>query len=145
MFADGVIPLCFSIHFEQGRNCFWYLGCYCSQIISHGVDVTMLHAKFGTRLYEFDTELVLGRLQLYMDAIKKKSKGAESTCFGLLDGTVHFIPHPNPKKRFRRIRNNNNIQRAVYNGHKRKHSLKFQSVLVPDGMVAQMFGPVEGR
>ena len=26
MFADGVIPLCFSIHFEQGRNCFWYLG-----------------------------------------------------------------------------------------------------------------------
>ena len=34
----------------------------------------MLHAKFGTRLYEFDTELVLGRLQLYMDAIKKKVK-----------------------------------------------------------------------
>ena len=45
---------------------------YCSQIISHGV--TMLHAKFGTRLYEFDTELVLGRLQLYMDAIKQKVK-----------------------------------------------------------------------
>ena len=76
---------------------------------------------------------------------KKKSKGAVSTCFGLLDGTVHFISRPNPKKRFRRIRNNNNIQRAVYNGHKRKHGLKFQSVVVPDGMVAQMFGPVEGR
>ena len=58
---------------------------------------------------------------------------------------MHFISRPNPKKRFRRIRNNNNIQRAVYNGHKRKHGLKFQSVVVPDGMVAQMFGPVEGR
>ena len=41
--------------------------------------------------------------------------------------------------------NNTNIQRAAYNGHKRKHGLNFQSVVVPEGMVAQMFGPVEGR
>ena len=33
----------------------------------------------------------------------------------------------------------------MYNGHKRHHGLKFQSTVLPDGLVAQMFGPVEGR
>ena len=36
-------------------------------------------------------------------------------------------------------------QRAVYDGHKRVHSLKFQSVVAPNGMTANLFGPVEGR
>ena len=50
-----------------------------------------------------------------------------------MDGTVRPI--------FRASMN----QRAVYNGHKRVHSLKFQSVLAPNGMIANLFGPVEGR
>ena len=116
---------------------------YCSYIVSHGVN--MLYAKFGTRLYAFDTKLVLARLHIYMEAIRVKSQGAATTYFGLLDGTVHYISRPCPKSRFRRIGNNNNIQRATNSDHKRKHCLKFQSVVVPDGMVAQMFGPVEGR
>ena len=33
----------------------------------------------------------------------------------------------------------------VYNGHKRVHSLKYQSVVITNGMIANMFGPVEGR
>ncbi|CAH3020793.1 unnamed protein product, partial [Porites evermanni] len=36
-------------------------------------------------------------------------------------------------------------QRIVYNGHKRVHALKFQSVAVPNGLIANLFGPVEGR
>ena len=36
-------------------------------------------------------------------------------------------------------------QRVVYNGHKRVHALKFQSVVAPIGMIANLFGPVEGR
>ena len=39
----------------------------------------------------------------------------------------------------------NNIQRAVYSGHKRHHGIKLQSIILPDEMIAQMFGPVEGR
>ena len=31
------------------------------------------------------------------------------------------------------------------NGHKREHGIKFQSVVVPNGLVANMFGPFEGR
>lgn len=31
------------------------------------------------------------------------------------------------------------------NGHKRVHALKFQSVIAPNGMIANLYGPVEGQ
>lgn len=36
-------------------------------------------------------------------------------------------------------------QRASFNGHKRVHAIKFQSVVFPDGIIASMNGPYEGR
>ena len=33
----------------------------------------------------------------------------------------------------------------MYNGHKRVHALKFQAVALPNGIVCNLFGPVEGR
>lgn len=36
----------------------------------------------------------------------------------------------------------NQQQRIVYNGNKRVHSLKFQSVALPNGLIGNMFGPV---
>ena len=33
----------------------------------------------------------------------------------------------------------------VYNGHKRVHALKLQSIATPNGLTANLFGPVEGR
>ena len=38
-----------------------------------------------------------------------------------------------------------NNQREVYNGHKRVHALKFQSVVLPNGLIANLNGPYEGR
>jgi len=32
-----------------------------------------------------------------------------------------------------------------YNGHKRTHAIKFQSLLVPNGLIAHLSGPVVGR
>ena len=54
-------------------------------------------------------------------------------CWGFIDGTARPICRP--------TRN----QRLYYSGHKRYHALKFQRVLTPDGMIAQLYGPVEGR
>ena len=34
-------------------------------------------------------------------------------------------------------------QRIVYNGHTRIHSIKFQSVVTPNGRIANMFRPVD--
>ena len=33
-------------------------------------------------------------------------------------------------------------QRLMYNGHKRVHALKFQSVALPNGLIANLYGPV---
>ena len=36
-------------------------------------------------------------------------------------------------------------RRLVYNGHKRVHCFKFQSVVTPFGIVVHLYGPVEGK
>ena len=33
----------------------------------------------------------------------------------------------------------------MYNGHKRLHGIKFQSVVAPNGLIANLFGPEEGK
>lgn len=35
-------------------------------------------------------------------------------------------------------------QRVFYNGHKRKHAIKFQGVMTPDGIFVDLHGPVPG-
>ncbi|ETV64587.1 hypothetical protein H257_18550 [Aphanomyces astaci] len=33
----------------------------------------------------------------------------------------------------------------MYYGHKRRHAIKFQTVVTPDGIISHVFGPIEGR
>ena len=116
----------------------------CSLIVNHCVN--LICAKFENRLTDFDSVLVLERLEEYQRAIEIKSEGAATHCFALIDATLHQICRPWGRTNKRRgLTNNNRIQQAAYSGHKRHHGLKFQSVIVPDGMIVQMFGPVEGR
>ena len=56
-----------------------------------------------------------------------------TNCFGLSDGNVRQISKPGES------------QRILYNGHKIVHSLRFQSVALPNGLIANVYGPVEGR
>ena len=70
-------------------------------------------------------------LQEYACAIARQGSPL-TNCFGFIDGTVRPICRPGEK------------QRVVYNGHKRVHALKFQSVVVPNGLIANLYGPVEG-
>ena len=71
-------------------------------------------------------------LEQYARAIQRMGAPL-GNCFGFVDGTVRPISRPDEN------------QRIVYNGHKRVHTLKFQSVAVPNGLIANLFGPVEGR
>ena len=68
-------------------------------------------------------------LQQYADAIHQRG-AALNNCFRFIDGTVRPIWRPEQQ------------QRIMYNGHKRIHSMKFQSVTLPNGLIANMFGPV---
>lgn len=72
------------------------------------------------------------KLQEYTNVIT--TQGSPLTnCFGFLDGTVRPTCRPGGE------------QRIVFNGHKRVHSPKFQSVALPYGLTANLYGPVEGR
>ena len=68
-------------------------------------------------------------LQEYANAIHRAGAALDN-CFGFIDGTVRAISRPGKD------------QRLVYNGHKRVHALKFQSVSLPNGIIANLFGPV---
>ena len=70
-----------------------------------------------------------GFLEQYAAAIAGKGAALDN-CFGFVDGTVCPISKPGEQ------------QRIVYNGHKRVHALKFQSVAVPNGLIANMDSPV---
>ncbi|XP_030842389.1 uncharacterized protein LOC115924448 [Strongylocentrotus purpuratus] len=72
------------------------------------------------------------QLRIYADVIHQKGAPLNN-CWGFIDGTVRPICRPGEH------------QRVAYNGHKRVHSLKYQSVTSPNGMIANLYGPVEGR
>ena len=62
------------------------------------------------------------------------AKGACLTnCWGFLDGSQMRICRPSVG------------QEAIYNGHKRQHSFKFQSLMLPCGIIVHFWGPFEGR
>lgn len=68
-------------------------------------------------------------LESYARAIASKGSPLPN-CVGFIDGTVRPICRPEQN------------QRIVYNGHKRVHGIKYQSVVLPNGMIANMYGPV---
>ena len=69
------------------------------------------------------------KLEVYAATVQDKGAALDN-CFGFIDGTVRPICRPGEN------------QRILYNGHKRVHAIKFQSVTLPNGMIAQLFGPV---
>ena len=71
-------------------------------------------------------------LQGFCNTIHQKG-AALSNCWGFLDGTVRSISRPNES------------QKILYNGYKKVHAIKFQSVVAPNGLVANLYGPVEGK
>ncbi len=76
----------------------------------------------------------LSRENLASFATAVCNKGAPlENCWGFIDGTVRPICRPTQN------------QRVVYNGHKRVHAIKFQSVVASNGMIANLFGRIEGR
>lgn len=83
-------------------------------------------------ILHFDhTRLTPQRLQEYADIIRAKGAPADNI-WGFIDTTL--------RKTSRTVRN----QHVIYNEWKRKHGLKYLTILTPDGLHAYVFGPVEG-
>ena len=73
-----------------------------------------------------NSSFIQERGRLYSDAVHRKTKASEK-CVGFIGGTVIAISKPD----------NSVLQNVAYNGHKRKHALKFQTVTTPDGLIFQ--------
>ena len=71
------------------------------------------------------------RIPMYAALIEQKI-GIVNNIWGFIDGTLRKTCRPTAH------------QRIVYSGHKRAHGLKFQSVVTPDGLIVDLFGPIEG-
>jgi nuclease HARBI1 len=71
------------------------------------------------------------RMPDYAAMIKTKI-GIVDNVWGFIDGTLRKICRPTYH------------QRLLYSGHKRTHGIKFQSVIAPDGLIVDLFGPIEG-
>ena len=69
---------------------------------------------------------------MYARAVYDKDAPLDN-CWGFVDGTVIPVCRPGQD------------QRILYNGHKRVHAVKFQSVVAPNGLISNLYGPVEGR
>ena len=71
-------------------------------------------------------------LEKFARAIYQKGAALDNV-WGFIDGTVKACCRPSRH------------QRVIYNGHKRYHGLKYQSVTTSSGMIANLYGPVEGK
>lgn len=99
-----------------------------SLITNHTLDY--IYENHGHLITQWNRNILNPRaLQIYADSISRKGAPLNN-CFGFVDGTVRPISRPG------------HAQRVVYNGHKRVHSLKFQSLALPNGLIGNIFGPV---
>lgn len=94
--------------------------------------VEFIDKNLGDMIY-WDEERIISNLDRYCAAISAKEPLGIEGVWGFIDGTIRPICRPSKG------------QQAMYNGHKRVHALKFQTVVTPDGLISHLFGPVDGR
>ena len=91
-----------------------------------------IYNRFSYLLEEFNLPFLTPiKLEEYCRAIKRKGAALDN-CFGFIDGTVRPVCRPT-------------VNQRMYNGHKKIHALKFQSVVIPNGIIGNMYGPIEGK
>ena len=94
--------------------------------------VDWMYTTHGHKITQWNHDLLNpAALNEYADAISNKGAALEN-CFGFIDGTLRPISRPDEN------------QRIVYNGHKRVHAFKFQSIVLPNGLIGHLYGPVGG-
>jgi DDE superfamily endonuclease len=71
--------------------------------------------------------------ELYARLIHEKSGVTGIDIWGFIDGTLQKTCCPSL------------FQKLLYSGHKHCQGIKFQLVTTPDGLIALLFGPVNGN
>ncbi|ETI53405.1 hypothetical protein F441_03643 [Phytophthora nicotianae CJ01A1] len=110
-----------------------------SNLFLHVLD--HLESKFADLLY-FNHEYAANHVQTYADAVFDAG-GSMQNVWAFVDGTVRGICRP--KARNSQRDGKYRSQKSVYNGHKRKHALRYQTLSTPDGLITHVYGPFPGR
>ena len=111
---------------------FWGRGhgvSFLSDVCNYMVD--WIYSKFSKMMF-CDPLRLAPMLPAFCDAISAKGM-PQAGIYGFMDVTTVGTCRPSK------------LQRQLYSGHKRKHLLKFQSVVTPDGIMSHAYGPMEGR
>ncbi|ETL35734.1 hypothetical protein L916_12166 [Phytophthora nicotianae] len=127
--CSGLEGLCITLHRLSYPNRWLEL----SRIYGRWPSALRSISERCNALLEGNLDLASSRLHEFAQAIYDQG-GELDRVWGFVDGIVRGICRPAGA----------HAQRSVYNGHKRKHALKFQTVVTPDGMIFHLFGPVEG-
>ena len=99
-----------------------------SMATNHVID--FIYNTHGHRITRWNDALLNPpALETYARLVHDKGAALQN-CFGFVDGTVRPIARPDQH------------QRVMYNGHKRVHAIKFQSLVLLNGMIANLYGPV---
>lgn len=89
-----------------------------------------IHDKWKHKLTDLDQEWI--KPDVFAAAISRRGAPMPNV-WGFIDGTARQICRPTEN------------QADYYSGHKRFHCLKYQSVVTPNGLITNMYGPIEGR
>lgn len=93
----------------------------------------IVYATHHHRLDSWDQPFLSpDQLHNYAQAVHQRGAPLQN-CFGFIDGTVRKIARPKYH------------QRVMYNGHKRVHAIKFQSIVLLNGLIGNLSGPYEGK
>ena len=94
--------------------------------------IGLIYNSFSHLLSDLNQQwLSSANLELYAQVIHQKGAALDN-CWGFIDGTVRPVCRPGK------------MQRVLYNRHKKVHAVRFQSVVIPNGLIANLLGPVDG-
>jgi len=79
--------------------------------------------------YLIDPRIWHSRMPYYAERVKTKCHGLMENIWGFVNGTIRRTCRPI------------HYQNLVYTRYKKCHGLKFQSIVVPDGYIAYLYGP----
>lgn len=122
--------LSYPTHFTAMKDMFGRSKSALSSIFNFALDFVYQKCK---HLLSFDWERLTPSYLDRMCALNTAKGCILENCVGFIDGTVRPICRPGER------------QRMYFNGHKRIHALKYQSIVFPDGIIVFADGPYSGN
>lgn len=102
----------------------------CSRIVNHVV--VFLFQRFSPKMSTLDRGRYTDEYLLHLCRVGYEKNDVMDNIWGFIDATIRPCARP--------VR----FQKVVYNGKNRVHSIKFQSIVTWDGMIAHLSGPWAG-